>query len=116
MSSLTCPVFRFVKTPTGAGRLGPSFQGSRGSGLRLSRLYRPHPPDRRLFYRLARLPSAAYLHPPNHSPTLSPMELTKNAINWFEIPVTDFERAQKFYSAIFDYQMPEMPMGPFRMG
>jgi predicted enzyme related to lactoylglutathione lyase len=44
------------------------------------------------------------------------MEHTQNAISWFEIPVTDFERAQKFYSAIFDYQMPEMPMGPFRMG
>ncbi len=39
-----------------------------------------------------------------------------NAINWFEIPVSDFDRAKKFYEAIFDYQMPEMQMGPARMG
>lgn len=39
-----------------------------------------------------------------------------NALNWFEIPVTDFARAKKFYETIFDYQMPEMQMGPVRMG
>jgi len=39
-----------------------------------------------------------------------------NAINWFEIPVTDFERAKKFYESIFDYQMPENQMGDARMG
>jgi uncharacterized protein len=39
-----------------------------------------------------------------------------NALNWFEIPVTDFERAKKFYETIFDYQMPEMQMGTNRMG
>ena len=39
-----------------------------------------------------------------------------NAINWFEIPVTDFERAKKFYSTIYSYEMPEMMMGPNRMG
>lgn len=44
------------------------------------------------------------------------MEMTKNAISWVEIPVTDFERAKAFYSKIYDYQMPEMPMGPVRMG
>lgn len=44
------------------------------------------------------------------------MEMTKNAISWFEIPVRDFERAKTFYSAIFDYEMPEMPMGGIRMG
>src|SRR5450432_3174871 len=43
------------------------------------------------------------------------MELA-NAINWFEIPVTDFDRAKKFYEAIFDYQMPESVMGQTRMG
>ena len=43
------------------------------------------------------------------------MELT-NAINWFEIPVADFERARKFYEAIFSYQMPESQMGDSRMG
>jgi len=42
--------------------------------------------------------------------------MTKNAINWIEIPVSDFERAKKFYSAIFDFEMPEMQMGPQLMG
>ena len=39
-----------------------------------------------------------------------------NALNWFEIPVTDFSRGKKFYETIFDYQMPEMAMGPVHMG
>jgi predicted enzyme related to lactoylglutathione lyase len=44
------------------------------------------------------------------------MEMFTNAINWFEIPVNDFDRAKGFYSRIFDFDMPEMPMGPLRMG
>jgi uncharacterized protein len=44
------------------------------------------------------------------------METPLNAISWFEIPVRDFDRAKTFYSKIFDYEMPEMPMGDFRMG
>lgn len=32
-----------------------------------------------------------------------------NAINWFEIPVTDFERAKKFYETLFDSEIFEMP-------
>jgi hypothetical protein len=39
-----------------------------------------------------------------------------HALNWFEIPVTDFDRAKKFYETIFAYQMPENQMGPTRMG
>jgi predicted enzyme related to lactoylglutathione lyase len=39
-----------------------------------------------------------------------------NALNWFEIPVLNFDRAKQFYEAIFDYQMPENQMGPARMG
>lgn len=39
-----------------------------------------------------------------------------NAINWFEIPVNDFDRAKKFYESIFSYEMPENQMGPARMG
>ena len=39
-----------------------------------------------------------------------------NALNWFEIPVTDFDRAKKFYETIFGYQMPENVMGSARMG
>lgn len=44
------------------------------------------------------------------------MEMMHNAVSWFEIPVTDFARAKKFYSTIFDYEMPEMTFGPVRMG
>jgi predicted enzyme related to lactoylglutathione lyase len=44
------------------------------------------------------------------------MEMLRNSINWFEIPVSDFDRAKKFYSAIYDFDMPEMTMGPNRMG
>ncbi|WP_269531435.1 VOC family protein [Chitinimonas sp. BJYL2] len=40
----------------------------------------------------------------------------QNAINWFEIPVEDFDRAKRFYSAIFAYEMPEWPMEGLRMG
>lgn len=39
-----------------------------------------------------------------------------NALNWFEIPADDFDRAKKFYEALFSYQMPEMQTGPVRMG
>ena len=44
------------------------------------------------------------------------MVFNTHAINWFEIPVTNFDRAKKFYETIFDYQMPENQMGPARMG
>jgi predicted enzyme related to lactoylglutathione lyase len=39
-----------------------------------------------------------------------------NALNWFEIPAADFDRAKKFYETLLDYQMPEMQMGPVKMG
>jgi uncharacterized protein len=42
--------------------------------------------------------------------------MNQHAINWFEIPVADFDRAKKFYETIFDYTMPENQMGPARMG
>jgi predicted enzyme related to lactoylglutathione lyase len=42
--------------------------------------------------------------------------MNTHAINWFEIPVADFDRAKKFYETIFHYQMPESQMGPARMG
>ena len=49
----------------------------------------------------------------------------KNAINWFEIPVTDYERAKQFYSTIMgldiqDHHMEEKSMKygifPYEMG
>jgi len=44
------------------------------------------------------------------------MEMMNNAVSWFEIPVTDFERARQFYSAIYDFEMPEVQVGPVKMG
>ncbi|MEO8515049.1 MAG: VOC family protein, partial [Ignavibacteria bacterium] len=40
----------------------------------------------------------------------------RNTINWFELPVSDFERAKKFYEAIFESTISDQMMGPFRMG
>lgn len=39
------------------------------------------------------------------------MEIPKNALSWFEIPVHDFDRARRFYSQIFNYEMPEEQLG-----
>jgi uncharacterized protein len=39
-----------------------------------------------------------------------------NALNWFEIPVTDFERAKKFYEILFDAEIVEMPFPDGRYG
>ena len=46
--------------------------------------------------------------------------MDKNVVDWFEIPVTDMERAKKFYSAVFtveidDFPMPELEMATFPM-
>jgi predicted enzyme related to lactoylglutathione lyase len=40
----------------------------------------------------------------------------ENALNWFEIPVNNFDRAKKFYESIFNYQMPDTMMGDTKMG
>lgn len=42
--------------------------------------------------------------------------MVKNALNWFEIPVTNFERAKAFYSKIFNFEMSSAPMGNTMMG
>ena len=44
------------------------------------------------------------------------MDTSIHALNWFEIPVDDFERARAFYSAIFAFDMPEHEMFGARMG
>ena len=44
------------------------------------------------------------------------MENYRDAVAWVEIPVIDFDKAREFYSAIYDYEMPEIVMGPNRMG
>jgi predicted enzyme related to lactoylglutathione lyase len=37
------------------------------------------------------------------------MDPNANAINWFEIPAIDIQRAQGFYEGIFDIKMESMP-------
>ena len=44
------------------------------------------------------------------------MEKITNSISWAEIPVLNFDRAKKFYSRIFDYEMYDEMMGGHRMG
>jgi uncharacterized protein len=43
------------------------------------------------------------------------MDKTVNAINWFEIAVTDIVRATKFYETIFDIKMTPMETPDFKM-
>lgn len=44
------------------------------------------------------------------------MEMLHHALAWFDIPVSDFDRAKAFYSALYDYDMPVQAMGSVRMG
>ena len=44
------------------------------------------------------------------------MDSKANTLNWFEIAVTDFDRAKKFYETIFGITMPVMEFGPAKMG
>jgi len=44
------------------------------------------------------------------------MEKMTNSINWFEIPVLNFDRAKEFYSRIYNYEMTETTMNSLRMG
>lgn len=39
----------------------------------------------------------------------------QNMINWFEIPVTDFDRARSFYETIFDIEMSVTSMQGYKM-
>ena len=38
------------------------------------------------------------------------MEATENALNWFEISVSDIKRAKKFYDTVFDMEMGQREM------
>jgi hypothetical protein len=38
-----------------------------------------------------------------------------NAVGWFEIPVTDLERAIKFYESVFGIKLSRNEMGPLKM-
>ena len=42
--------------------------------------------------------------------------MTKNALNWFDIPASDLDRAVKFYNTILGAEMTVMePMPGFKM-
>lgn len=44
------------------------------------------------------------------------MEKMANSINWFEIPVLNFDRAKEFYSRLYNYEMTETTMNGSRIG
>lgn len=39
----------------------------------------------------------------------------KNPVGWFEIPVTDMERAMKFYNDVFGYEFEKLSLGSLDM-
>ena len=45
----------------------------------------------------------------NERPAMTPQ---RDAIHWFEIPVTDIDRAQRFYETLFARSMRREQMGP----
>ena len=44
------------------------------------------------------------------------MDQMKSAVNWFEIPATDFDRAVRFYGEIYAFDMPTRDLGHIKMG
>ncbi len=44
------------------------------------------------------------------------MSASPHALNWFEIPVTNFARAKTFYEAVLGQTIEPMVMGPSTMG
>ena len=43
------------------------------------------------------------------------MEMTTNAISWFEIPTADLDRAQKFYETIFNIKLMPLDVQAIKM-
>ncbi|MCU0370010.1 MAG: VOC family protein [Bacteroidales bacterium] len=43
------------------------------------------------------------------------MEPKHNVAGWFEIPVTDMERAIRFYETVFEFKLSRNQMGPLDM-
>lgn len=43
------------------------------------------------------------------------MDSKSNSINWFEIPVTNIDRAMKFYQSILEIEMQLQDFGGFKM-
>ena len=43
------------------------------------------------------------------------MSSNKHVVVWFEIPVTDIDRAARFYSTVLGVELASMDLGPHRM-
>lgn len=43
------------------------------------------------------------------------MEMKNNVVGWFEIPVSNMERAIKFYETVFEFKVERHKMGDFDM-
>jgi len=43
------------------------------------------------------------------------MDIKHNVVGWFEIPVTDMERAISFYETVFAFKLSRQQMGPSDM-
>jgi hypothetical protein len=43
------------------------------------------------------------------------MEQKNNVVGWFEILVTDMERAIRFYEQVFDFKLNPQQIGPLEM-
>ncbi len=43
------------------------------------------------------------------------MQTQSNPVNWFEISVTDLDRAKKFYGAVLETEFQDLDMGPTKM-
>jgi predicted enzyme related to lactoylglutathione lyase len=43
------------------------------------------------------------------------MKITHNIVGWFEIPVSDMERAIRFYETVFEFKLSRVQMGPLDM-
>lgn len=43
------------------------------------------------------------------------VEMQRNVVGWFEIPVTDMERAVTFYESVLDVSLQRQTMGPLDM-
>jgi len=43
------------------------------------------------------------------------MPINPNPVNWFEIPVSDMDRAKKFYESVFGAELSLNEMGPNKM-
>jgi uncharacterized protein len=44
------------------------------------------------------------------------MEQKLNSVSWFDLPVTNMDRAVKFYETILGIKIERLPMGPMELG